>query len=216
MFAVVNIRYGGQREYFRTREEAEQHIAGRVLHTAAEGDILGPDYLNIEVVERPSRPCKFCGTEVQVDLEKHPDTDWCRNCHYLGVHDDDERMNQRADFVTALGADRVTVEHTGGGCFWMAFMFEDDPGHYYIATDGEASLPEGKDGKPIRGGWGAIQYITVDSSGGEGDERGLWDFYESETLKGNTDRYWDEYPKHSLTDQQLIDLIKADRERRAA
>lgn len=199
-------------DYFRTREEAEKSVAARTK-SDADGKHAGHEFLEIVEVERESRPCRFCGSEVQAD---DPATDFCRGCHYTGRHQDDARSEQIEWFQEQLGCD-VHSEHTGGGCFWMAFYF-DQTAEFYVATDGEASLPT-KDGEPIRDGWGYV--------GRHGDDEDSPEFngvvVAEPVIAGKGifesgghrhDLYWDEYPQHCLADAQVVEAIKADRRSR--
>lgn len=158
-----------------------------------------------EVVRRNERRCRFCGEGVTATSET---VDYCEGCHYSGQAATASRDEQIARMAAAIG-DGVFgwVEHTGGGCFWLAFRFPGDPS-YYVATNGEASLPcSTEDDSPLlSGGWGYV--------GRHNDTDGHPD-YEGTTLRyaAEADVYWDEYPKHSMSDQDVVDAIRNDREK---
>lgn len=93
-----------------------------------------------KVVKRNENDCEICGGGVtSKDPAKYP---YCRSCHYTGAVA--ERLNGGVlDTLRALlGPDaEVGIEHTGGGCMWLAVRYPDSP-FYWAATEGEASIPE--------------------------------------------------------------------------
>lgn len=95
----------------------------------------------------------------------------------------------------------------------LAVTFADEPEVYYGLTDGEASLPATTDGetRPLaEGGWGlVIRYEGEDDCEGK-TVLSYWD----ELPMADHQRYWDEYPRHSFSDAQVVEAIKADREGR--
>lgn len=72
----------------------------------------------VDEVDRESRPCRYCGAEVQAT---EPSCDFCRGCYYAGrTH---EAPPTLADILRAhprIVSDSVGVWHTGGGCFSLA------------------------------------------------------------------------------------------------
>lgn len=204
-------------DYYRTLAEAEQHVASARMHDR-NGVHVGEEYLEIVEVERASRPCKYCGGEVQSDT-----AEFCRGCYYSGRAADEGHRESIAYFEAQLPGWQVGTEHTGGGCFWMAFHppgEDTERGYFYIATDGEASLPD-VDSVPIRNGWGYVgvqgwdeeepEYDGVAILGGQVDGTDIMLAPYDEALHA---RYWDEYPAHCLTDEQVVAAIKAEHERR--
>lgn len=93
-----------------------------------------------EIVVSNPRSCRFCGNGVTAT---NPDTDFCRICHYTGRAEQD-RIADRIARVERLLPDgwSAGVEHTGGGCFWLAVRHQEDP-FYYAITAHDAVLPEG-------------------------------------------------------------------------
>lgn len=139
MYEVYNTDHPDMRPHvFRERDEAVGYIERCKAYTRS-GEIAGRDYLAIRVVERESHPCTLCGAEVTAkDPVAYP---YCESCHYTGASADALNGEALAWFQQRLPSATVGVEHTGGGCFWLAFRWPDDP-VYYTATDGEASLPD--------------------------------------------------------------------------
>jgi hypothetical protein len=105
------------------------------------------------------RPCRFCGEEV---TSTKPEVDICRFCYYEG-------KDKQEDYSAILDELRkehpADVEHTGGGCFWIAARlengnvvaftaaFQDDKGEW----DTDAVLPA-----TSAGPWSAFHYLTED------------------------------------------------------
>lgn len=169
----------------------------------------------LEVAERNERSCVLCGEGCTAkDPERYP---YCRNCHYTGAASSHIRAQQVERFVAASGAATVNVEHTGGGCFWMAFHFEGDA-YYYAATNGEASLPTDAEGEPLaEGGWGVVcRYPYDEENEAEYDGVVILAGSDPETQSSGwtSSRYWDEYPKHSRSDDEVVAAILADRKSR--
>jgi hypothetical protein len=143
-----------------------------------------------EVVERNPHRCSLCGGGVtSKDPERYP---FCSGCHYSGAAASSQRAEQLAAIATALDGPEVAVEHTGGGCFWLAVRFagEED---YYVLTDGEASLPEQPEG-----GWG---YVGLQS-----------DNEASPHYEGTPIRYLSDDDDPGLSDHEAALVIKRHRE----
>lgn len=199
--------------------------------------------------------CAICGDEVTSRVpEKYP---YCMVCHYTGRAAEHLRAEQIERFRKALPECTVAIEHTGGGCFWLAVYppGEQAPGHdpkFYIATDGEANVPsmyrcpecaeptkagEGEDYRsaycpthgrvdavdvPMQGGgWGVVcrqDYTEPEDGSTEYNEDYEGTVVLEATVDGESsfasDRYWNEYPQHCLSDEQVIAAIKADLVRR--
>jgi hypothetical protein len=195
--------------------------------------------------------CRSCGRE-EVGTKAHAvGYDFCRNCFHTGQADELLRSDQLDDLRARMPGWTVGVEHTGGGCFWLAFY---PPNHdperhtHYAATDGEASLPTGpnpdaeaddaaagtRSEVPIRGGWGYVGryfYSTDDAEWNEHPDMegtiildakptGLETRTvthavtgEAVTYEAASDLYWTEYPKHSRTDDEVVEAILADWEK---
>ncbi len=136
------------------------------------------------VVNPNPRICTICGDGVTASNEE---TDFCRNCYYSGAATERDRAEQLAAISTALDGPTVAVEHTGGGCFWVAVRFDtqDEGGEFYVLTDGDASLPE-----QAEGGW---RYIGLHSD----DE-------DSPHYEGTALHYLD---GAGLTDEQAVRAI---------
>lgn len=186
----------------------------------------------------PNVRCRSCGSE-EVGVKAHAvGYDFCRSCYATGNADALLRADQIDRFRKALPGWEIAVEHTGGGCFWMAFTPPDAGGYFYTATDGEACLPEIKpDGAeasvPIRDGWGYVGRHFYDADDPEASD--AHPDYEGTTIaeprSGMTtatyvgaggvertyetysDDYWNEYPKHCLTDAEIVEAMKADWEK---
>ena len=166
--------------------------------------IPGRDYLTIQIVERDSQPCKVCGGEATNKPEQYAGYPYCRNCYHTGSAADDQHMNDLSYFRQAFPDAEVGVEHTGGGCFWLSFRWENDP-FYYAATAGDACVPDaGKWGD----GWGCVCCYHEDEDHHDYDGRmllykELWDEEAGVELPGFTKR-------------QVIAAIKKDRKERTA
>lgn len=208
-----NPAVGALTDYFRTREEAEEARSRRKMIDRF-GEHPGEEFLEVVEVERESRPCRFCGAEVQANEAR---IDYCRNCYYFGRPREEARAAQIAFFEEATGA-TVGVEHTGGGCFWLAFRWEGET-DYYVATDGEASLPEraneetGEHEALPRGGWGYVGRHSDDEDSPDYEGTPIAGiFVEGYTV--SVERYWDEYPAHCLDDSHVLAAILSDRDER--
>ena len=94
-----------------------------------------------------------------------------------------------------LGFD-VSIDHTGGGCFWLYVGkgYEDD-GPYWCATDGEASIPLFHEGEQ----WGIVcRYENDEDCEGE------------VVLAADDDGSGLPSPKPGIETQKVIDVILAD------
>ena len=189
--------------YHRSLEEAQERIERSVM-TDRNGEHPGIEYLEILVIERDSHPCSLCGNE----RENDPDSTYtyCRSCHYSGGAAEDLREGQMDFFRTQLvgSGGTVGIEHTGGGCMWLAFRWKDEV-EFYTATMTDAFLPEDEDGNAIRHEWGMLcmqydseerweEFEVLHDSGYEDDAGGL--------------------KKPRLTDQQLVTIVLAHRQER--
>lgn len=178
--------------------------------------------------------CNVCGGEVtSKDPEKYP---FCRNCHYTGQAAEQLRADQIERFEKAFpDAQFVGVEHTGGGCFWLAIRYADSP-KFFVLTDGEAGLPdwqpEGDDDvwAPLPdGGWGYVgrhddtdptavddwdslskqeQEERWDTLGEDYEGTALWWYAEADEAKGI-----DYDASARLSDEQAIEIVKRERAR---
>lgn len=192
MFALVDKErpeWAAMRSYFRTREEAEASRSERTMHKAGGITLTGPEYLDIVEVERESRPCVFCGTEVESEKEE---TDFCRNCYYMGTFHEERTCKDVLEAVRAFpNVDHAEVWHTGGGCFNVAITLLDGrlltPSIGYLDEDGsvwaEAGLPE--------------------------DENDRWAL----AVSPSVDAWYEDYEKTEvvpelLTNEQLIERVR--------
>lgn len=134
--------------YFRSREEAEKARDGYTMHKAGGITLSGPEYLDIVEIDRESRPCVFCGTEVESDK-----VDFCRSCFYTGTFHEERTPSVVELLAGVRPLDKVEhahVWHTGGGCFIVGIKLTDGrlltPSIGYRAEDGhvwpEPSFPE--------------------------------------------------------------------------
>jgi len=206
MYAVIDSVFR-QEACFRTIEEAEKEIDSRKRYdrefTMENSDgIPGRDYLTIQIVERDSQPCKVCGGEATNKPEQYAVYPYCRNCYYVGNAAEDMHLNDLAVFRNAFPDCDVGVEHTGGGCFWLAFRWEDDP-VFYCATAGEAELP---DDDRWSDGWGIVCRYEPDADGD----------YEESKVVAESDPFGELGDPTFLTKRQVIAAIKKDRKARAA
>lgn len=142
--------------YYRTLEEAQKAQSERKKFTRERPEpdgIPGTEYLEIVVEQIDWIACKTCGGHVTAkDPISFP---YCRNCFYVGNAHEHIREKQLYDFRAAVPECDIGIEHTGGGCFWLAFHHPEKR-EYLIATDGDACIPEDDDGNPIRDGWGCV------------------------------------------------------------
>jgi hypothetical protein len=126
-------------DFYRTREEAENHVARATGCKSVNGvmvDMVGSDFLAIREVERESKPCKFCGGEVQSNA-----VDFCRSCFY-GGEVFKEGVSGIIDALKAhpmIDAESVGVWHTGGGCFAVGANIDGDDSLALYCSD-EASV----------------------------------------------------------------------------
>ncbi len=178
----------------------------------------------LNYVPVPGLACLTCGREMVGPKAHAVGFDYCRDCFYTGNAYEHLRSAQLAEMRAALPGWTVGVEHTGGGCFWLAFYPPNhDPDRHtmYAATDGEASLPDATDDDghevPIRDGWGYVgRYCwSVDADEENEHPDGVEGTIILEPDPGDDD-YWDTYPKHARTDAEIIETIRADWESRSA
>lgn len=183
---------------------------------SARGGRLGQHHLNevVEVVAVNPYSCKLCGDGcTSNNPEKYP---YCKNCHYTGAAAEDVRAGMLAEMKEISGADEVGIWHTGGGCFQLTFTWKDTPHYSWASTDGEASLPSDEDGNPIRDGWGWVGRYFYNPDNDQGSSSHP-DYEGSNVLEPtlgafgeDSDRYWNEYPAHCLTDQQVAEAARDD------
>jgi len=206
MYAVRDVDGVLESSYHHTIEGAEAAIDGR-WRRDADGDHPGREWLKIHVIERDSQPCKSCGGESQNEPQSYANYPYCRGCHYTGSAADDEHMNDLYAFRVAFpDAEYVGVEHTGGNCFWLCFRWADDP-FYYVATDGEASLPDDEDGG-WAAGWGYVGRHFYDETVTDHPDE-----YGTELLVANPAPF---DGGKGVTKSQVITAIKKDRKARFA
>ncbi len=204
MYEIVDKDWPGKAttRYFHTLEEAEAHIenARRFdrAHPEESGGIPGREYLVIKIVDRAEQPCKTCGKESTNSAESYAKFPYCRDCYYVGNAYEDIHINDLALFRRHFEDAWVGIEHTGGGCFWLAFRWDDDP-IYYCATAGEAELP---DDDRWSDGWGIVCRYNENN-----DE-------DCEVVR-ESDIWGDNGPPTTLTKRQVIAAIKKDRKARS-
>jgi hypothetical protein len=158
--------------------------------------------------------CKTCGAEA-VGVKAHAaGFDYCRNCYHTGRAYSDLRSEQLDGFRAAMPGWKVSVEHTGGGCFWLAFYPPNGGGYFYAATAGEASLPStnDEDDLPIRGGWGYVgRYFWNDEDDAASEEHPDYEgtmIYEAPGIDG--DDFWKNYPAGTAGDDEIAVAIGND------
>lgn len=96
------------------------------------------------IVERNPRDCRFCGNGV---TSTNPEIDYCRICHYTGRAQQDMHAVRIAEIESGLPEGWMAmVEHTGGGCFWLAIR-HDANRFYYACTAHDAVLPDDAEGE---------------------------------------------------------------------
>jgi hypothetical protein len=159
----------------------------------------------LEVAVRNPRSCKFCGDGVTAT---NPKTEFCRNCFYTGVAFNDLYADVIDKFREAFPDHWVGVEHTGGGCFWLAVRSRDESNPiYWCATAGEASLPVFEEGEL----WGIVCRYCDDED-------------KARHVKVNGADYWeyegvpilcapvieDDIPQPMMGHDEVIDAIRKD------
>lgn len=139
--------------------------------------------------------CKICGgTVTATDPDAYP---YCSVCHYTGRAAEAQREEQLKWFGEQFPAAEVRIDHTGGGCFWLAVQFPDEK-RFYVATDGEASLP-----KTPRGGWGYVGRHSDNENDPDFDGTPIVSWLDPDD---GAERY---------TDEQVVAAIRGDREEEA-
>jgi hypothetical protein len=162
----------------------------------------------VAVVARNTNACILCGGGVtSKNPAKYP---YCRSCHYTGAATEDLNR-EHIDALGVLFDDvddlNVSVEHTGGGCFWLAVRPLDDSPFYWIATDGEASIPDFARGES----WGIVCRYADEEQAREVEVDGvLWHEYEGVPLLA--DEGASDEGVGALTHEQVAKAILADRE----
>ena len=138
--------------------------------------------------------CLSCGCcEVTAkNPERYP---YCRNCHYTGVAAEHIRGEQLGRFRAAMPEAKIAIEHTGGGCFWLAFYFDGEPA-FYTATDANGVLPTDPDLEATReGGWGLVCRNGNDEDSPDYDGTPILD------------------SRIGVSDEEIVRVIRTDRER---
>lgn len=191
----------GQGDTVRLRDGTEivvRHTYDSYTDVSGEHEgpfVAGADYRErhlladvAEVVACNAHRCEICGGGVtSANPEEYP---YCESCHYTGAVAERQREEQLYRFRAAFPDGTADVEHTGGGCFWLAVRFGE--GDYYVLTDGEASLPE-----QANGGW---RYLGLHSD----DEK-------SPHYEGTEIRYLAEGSDDALSDEAAIRDIRRHR-----
>lgn len=113
----------------------------------------------VEVIERNSRICIFCGEGV---TSREPDVLYCRGCHYTGRAHEEQREDLLLKLRLTPNVEDASIWHTGGGCFLLAVNLTD--GRLVAITDGDAGLPE-QDEK-----WGLVVISPDQDAWDEWDE----------------------------------------------
>ena len=130
--------------YFRTQEEAEEFIS-HCSRTDRSGTYPGSSYLAIVTVDRESKPCRYCGGEVESD---NPDVDFCRGCYYGGNSQANKlpevQAMLRGETHQLLGVkpESVGIWHTGGGCFSVGAYVDLDGTEWEILIGSEGDVPD--------------------------------------------------------------------------
>lgn len=134
--------------------------------------------------------CIICGAKVTArDPQAYP---YCKTCHYSGAAQGNINADKVEPFALAFPNADVLIEHTGGGCHWLA-IYPKDTGSYpmYALTDGDANLPAEDETT-----WGCVvRYNHVDDEG--------------TAIAWNVDEEDDRWVP-LLTVEQCINAIKAD------
>jgi hypothetical protein len=213
---MIRVTHWGQHNYFPSREEAENHIQRSIDLNAEDRASRGEPFdkekwrseFAISEVERQHQPCKTCGGEAQNKPESYAEYPYCRMCFYTGRAADDVNAEGLAAFKEALpDAQSIGVEHTGGGCFWLAFYWPDDP-KFYVATGGEAELPD-----DWSNGWGYVgRHDHTEPEPGTDYEQ--TDYYGTELLAAVDPNDLESHPQFTI--EQVVAAIRADREARNA
>jgi hypothetical protein len=160
--------------------------------------------------------CLTCGNE-EVGVKAHAvGFDYCRMCFHTGRAAEHLRADQMAWFRAQLPGWDIGIEHTGGGCFWLAF-YPAGPraGYMYAATAGEASLPSSndEDDHPIRDGWGYVGRYYYDGTT-EGD---MHEDAEGTTVLDAVEHpgadFWEEYPRFARSEADIVKAIREDWQR---
>jgi hypothetical protein len=211
---MIRVTHWGRHDYFPTIGDAQAHVDRNIELNAKDRADRGEPFnvnewrseFSFAEVERQHQPCKACGGEAQNSADSYAEYPYCRMCFYTGRAANDINAAGLASFREAFPDAEVGVEHTGGGCFWLAFRWAGDP-FYYCATDGEASLPEADQGG-WASGWGiACRYHEDDQH----------DDYEGAVILDG----WGKDDEHDMlvrtfTIEQVVAAIRADREARNA
>lgn len=192
MYALVDRErpdWDALKSYFRTHEEAVEAREGRTMHKRGGITLSGAEYLDIVEVDRESRPCVFCGTEVESAKEE---VDFCRSCFYVGTFHEERTCKDLLDAIRPLPeVKEASVWHTGGGCFNVAIELLDGrlltPSIGYTTESGqvwpEAGLPEDEEDR-----WALVISASVDA------------WYEAEEES--------EIPNQLFTTEELIEKVR--------
>jgi hypothetical protein len=165
-------RFGALTDFYRTREEAVDAMSQRKRHEAGmavDDWIPGEQYLEIIEVERESKPCRYCGGEVQ---SPNPDCDFCRMCFYTGQSQEEACEPALALLRTIPGVTGASVWHTGGGCFSLGVTLLDG-GSLMAAVEASVTDENGVPHDPHARAWASWVYANDDDEEGrelvEGD-----------------------------------------------
>lgn len=193
MYAVVEEKRTKNRKYFREITQAVAYIDSCRRfdrnHPVESGGIPGRTYLSLKLVEKDSYPCKACGGECENTPSQYLVFPYCRGCYYSGKAMNDINSDVLGYFRSAFPDASVDVEHTGGGCFWLSFRW-DNVDVFYAATDGEALLPD-----DWNSGWGFLG-------------KGSW---EQETSPEYEDEDSTLLYRAGITKEEIVEAIRKDR-----
>lgn len=132
-------------EYFGDRDG--EHVGPWVATNQWDERYLVSDVAEI-LIPNP-RLCRFCGNGVTA---KSDATDFCSICFYTGRAFEDMYADRIAAVQEGLPDGwEAHVEHTGGGCFWLAVR-SPHSARYYALTAWDAQLPDENEGED----WGCI------------------------------------------------------------
>jgi hypothetical protein len=165
-----------------------------------------------EIVERNPRICEFCGNGV---TSPNPEVTFCRGCFYNGTAFEDRYADVIEVFQRAFPDHWATIEHTGGGCFWLAIhplpgspLAARSP-YYWALTAGDAVLPMFEEGEL----WGIVMRYCADEERAQTVVVGEIEFNEYEgvpVLESETDKDGMFLP--NMSHEQVIEAIRKDME----
>ena len=192
MFALVDRErpeWSALTSYFLTKEEAEEERSRRTRHHKGGLVLTGEEYLDIVEVERESRPCVFCGSQVEAE---NPEVDFCRMCFYVGRMHEERTCKEVLDAIRTLaGVEDASVWHTGGGCFLLGIKLMDGR----LLTPSIGYMEDGR--------------VSPDAGLPE-DEGDRWAMVISESVEA-FDEYQDdkvELVQQLFTNEELVEKVK--------